>query len=173
MTDNGPKFCNAEFSAFSAERGFPHVTSSPRYARSNGVAENAVNRFKTIMRQNSNPYMALLNYRARPLKNGYSPSQLSMNRRLQTTLPDAPHTLESHNTPSIRDKEEDYRRGMKENYDTRYLARELSPIDPGDTVVTTGMKTDGTVVKPADNAPRSHVIATPKGELRRNRRHLN
>ena len=163
----------SEFSAFSAEWGFTHVTSSPRYVRSNGAAENAVKRFKTIMRKKSDPYMALLNYRATPLQNGYSPSQLCMNRRLRTTLPVAPHTLESHNTPSIRDKEEDYRRRMKENYDTRHRARELSPINPGDTVVIKDMKTEGTVVKPADNAPRSHVIATPKGEVRRNRRHLN
>ena len=125
------------------------------------------------MRKNSNPYMALLNYRATPLHNGYSPSQLCMNRRMRTTLPLAPHTLKSHITPSIRDKEEDYRLRIKENYDTRHRAQELSPINPGDTVVIKDMKTEGTVVKPAKIATRSHVIATPKGEVRRNRRHLN
>ena len=62
---------------------------------------------------------------------------------------------------------------MKLQYDSRHNARELPTLLPGDKVLVKDSNAEGTVVKPADNAPRSHIIATPKGEIRRNRRSLN
>ena len=35
-SDNGPQFDSAEFAKFAKEWKFEHVTSSPRYAQSNG-----------------------------------------------------------------------------------------------------------------------------------------
>ena len=62
---------------------------------------------------------------------------------------------------------------MKLQYDSRHNARELPTLLPGNKVFVKDMKTEGTVVKPAENASRFHVVATPKGEIRRNRRSLN
>ena len=173
VTDNGPQFASAEFSAFAVDWDFVHITSSPRYARANGAAENAVKRFKSLYKKNADVYKGLQAYRAAPLHNGYSPSELCMNRRIRTTLPVAPHTLQHQRAPDIRVKESNYRQNMKLQYDSRHNARELPTLLPGDKVLVKDTNTEGTVVKPADNAPRSHVIATPKGEIRRNRRSLN
>ena len=173
VTDNGPQFANDKMSRLSVEWGFTHLTSSPRYARSNGAAESAVKRLKSILKKNEDPYIALLNYRATPLGNSYSPAELSMGRRLRTTLPAAPHTLTPRSPPDISQKEVDYRNKMKLDYDNRHRARELSPLVPGDNVLIKDTKQEGVVVQPAENAPRSHVIATPTGKVRRNRRHLN
>lgn len=173
VTDNGPQFANAAMAKFSREYGFTHITSSPKYARSNGAAENAVKRFKNMAKKNDDLYLALLAYRATPLHNGYSPAELCMGRRLRTNLPVAPHTLHPQASMSIEKKEEKYRQNMEKNYNARHNARTLTTISPGDNVYIKDLKTEGTVIKSADNAPRSHVIGTDKTEIRRNRRHLN
>lgn len=73
-SDNGPQFNCAEFRAFAQQYGFKHVTSSPNYPQSNGLVENGVKIVKLLIKKamlsNSDPYLALLNYRSTPLKNG-------------------------------------------------------------------------------------------------------
>ena len=39
MSDNGPQYVSAEFSRFSQNWGFDHVTSNPGYPQSNGKVE--------------------------------------------------------------------------------------------------------------------------------------
>ncbi|MDD9361435.1 MAG: transposase family protein, partial [Anaplasma sp.] len=86
VTDNGPQF-RSEFLAFARDWGFRHITSSPRYAQSNGCAEAAVKIAKTKLTKSSDPYRALLAYRATPLDNGFSPAELLFSRRLRTHVP--------------------------------------------------------------------------------------
>ena len=62
---------------------------------------------------------------------------------------------------------------MKLDYDNRHRARELFPLVLGDNVLIKETKQERVVVQPAENAPRSHVNATPTGKVRRNRRHRN
>nr|XP_039261331.1 uncharacterized protein K02A2.6-like [Styela clava] len=87
ISDNGPQYAPGEFSKFAEEYGFCHITSSPRYAHCNGEAERAVHTIKNLLKRTKDPYMALLNYRSTALKNGYSPSELLMGRKLRTKLP--------------------------------------------------------------------------------------
>ena len=48
VSDNGPQllYASYEFARFASEEGFIHVTSSPRYAQSNGKAERTVQSVK-------------------------------------------------------------------------------------------------------------------------------
>lgn len=48
MSNNGPQFISNDFNKFSKEWQFNHVTSSPRFPQSNGLAEAAVKTVKTI-----------------------------------------------------------------------------------------------------------------------------
>ena len=60
---------------------FDHVTSSPPvYPQANGEAERAMKTIKQLLEKNSDPYLALLAYHSTPLENGYSPSELLMER---------------------------------------------------------------------------------------------
>jgi len=42
ITDNGPQFTSLPMTSFVKEWSFRHITSSPKYPRSNGKAESAV-----------------------------------------------------------------------------------------------------------------------------------
>ena len=90
VSDNGPQFASWDFSKFAKAYDFVHTTSSPRYPQSNGEAERAVRTIKALLKKADDPLLALLAYRSTPLKNGYSPAELLMCRRLCTTVPVVP-----------------------------------------------------------------------------------
>ena len=46
VSDNGPQFASTELASFVKKWNFEHVTSSPRYAQSNGKTENVVKTVK-------------------------------------------------------------------------------------------------------------------------------
>ena len=68
-----------------------HTTSSPRYPRSNGLAESMVKSvkktIKKCVRSKQDIYMGLLILRNSPLNCGSSPTQLLMHCKLQDNLP--------------------------------------------------------------------------------------
>ena len=68
-----------------------HTTSSPRYPRSNGLAESMVKSvkktIKKCVRSKQDIYMGLLILRNSPLNCGSSPTQLLESRKLQDNLP--------------------------------------------------------------------------------------
>ncbi|XP_062618583.1 uncharacterized protein K02A2.6-like [Saccostrea cucullata] len=49
ISDNGPEFANHEFKNFSKEYDFRHITSSPRYPQSNGMAKELYRSSKTCL----------------------------------------------------------------------------------------------------------------------------
>ncbi|KAL5503515.1 hypothetical protein EMCRGX_G010476 [Ephydatia muelleri] len=93
VSDNGPQFSSNVFHSFAGENGFVHTTSSPRYPQGNGEVEWAVRTIKNILDKAKDPYLGLLAYRSTPLRNGYSPSGILMNRRLRTTVPTLGYNL--------------------------------------------------------------------------------
>ena len=77
MSDNGPQYSSQEMKDFSFSYGFKHITSSPHYPQSNGLAERMVKKVKQLLIKNKNPFIALLSYRATPLPwCGLSPGEL-------------------------------------------------------------------------------------------------
>jgi len=171
FTDNGLQFDSHEFTNFSSDWQFQHITSSPRYPQSNGEVERAVQTMKMVLNKSSDEYLALLNYRDTPLHHGYSPAQLSMGRKLRTRVPCHPDELkpETPDYDHIRRKEREYRGKMKFNYDQRHRVVEGEELSPGDRVWIPDLKAEGTVIKQHES-PRSDVIQTPNGQVRRNRR---
>lgn len=171
-TDNGPQFSAAMFHHFATEWGFVHTTSSPRYPQSNGEAERAVRTVKGLMKKSKDPYLALMAYRATPLSNGHSPSELLMGRKLRTTVPVLPSCLQPGWTDvtKLREKEQREREKQWKRFNTRHRARDLGVLNPGDHVWVRDVREKGTVTSRAE-IPRSYLIKTPRGTLRRNRGH--
>ena len=96
-----------------------------------------------------------------------------MNRRLRTDLPTVSSQLKRSvpDMVKIQEKEIAARRRREDNFDHIHRAKSLEPLMPGDSVWMTDRREDGVVTEQV--APRSYSVATPVGEFRRNRRHLN
>lgn len=172
-SDNGPQYSSDLFSQFAKEWTFEHITSSPRFPQSNGEAERAVRTVKRLLQKEPDPYLALMAYRATPLSNGHSPAELLMGRRIRTTLPTMPSSLQPEWTDlgRLRRDEEENKRKQQLNYNRRHNTYPLPHLRAGDHVWVSDTKERGTVLKPA-HTPRSYLIETPSGVLRRNRYHL-
>ena len=170
FSDNGPQFSSDEFATFASAWNFEHVTSSPRYPQANGEAERTVQTMKALLKKCDDEYLALLNYRATPLQNGFSPAQLSMGRNLRTRVPCVPEKLKPEwpDVNLVRRREAEYRRKMKLNYDRRHRVVQPEVMFPGANVHIPDMRTTGTLVRHHDS-PNSVMIETPRGEIRRNR----
>ncbi|UYV63145.1 hypothetical protein LAZ67_2003289 [Cordylochernes scorpioides] len=150
------------------------ISLAPEYfQRSNGMAEAGVKIAKLILKKNQDPSLGLLEYRSTPLENGYSPAELLMGRKLRTTLPIAPENLNPKlvDSQTLKRKEGRRRKDMKSRYDRRCGATDMEELSEGDTVWITDMRTWGIVKKKA-STPRSYMVDTPVGTLRRNRFHL-
>ena len=108
-----------------------------------------------------------------PLNNGYSPAELIMCRKLRTKIPTLPTPL-SPSTPSFPElerKESIQKQKQRMTYNNRHAAKEVSPLQKGKTVYIKDMKKSGTVIDNHHN-PRSFIIQTDSGVIRRNRTHL-
>jgi transposase InsO family protein len=177
ISDNGPQFISEEMAAFAQEYNFAHVTSSPQYPQSNGFAERMVQTAKNLLAKSRDPYLALLSYRSTPLPwCGFSPSQLLMGRQLRSNLPqtEASFVPEWSYLPAFREKDRDRKDKQKLDYDSRHRVKEQPPLLPDETVwVRTRNATEpGRVIQPAQT-PRSYVVQTPSGQLRRTQSHLS
>ncbi|UYV66095.1 K02A2.6-like [Cordylochernes scorpioides] len=141
LSDNGTQFgTDREFANFARQYGFTHVTSSPRFPQSNGMAEAGVKQVseiaKLILKKNQDPSLGLLEYRSTPLENGYSPAELLMGHKLRTTLPIAPANLNPRllDSQTLKRKEERRRKDMKSRYDRRCGARDMEELSEVGTV---------------------------------------
>ena len=138
VSDNGPQFKCHEFVDFCREHDIIHRTRSPGFPQSNGEAESAVKIAKKILEQ-QDPEIALLNYRATPHSStGVSPSTALMGRQIRTKLPMLPENLKPKvsQDKKIRGHDQKMKHTYKDNYDRRHGVVSLSPLKPGDSVLT-------------------------------------
>ncbi|GFO24240.1 Pol polyprotein [Plakobranchus ocellatus] len=176
ISDNGPQFASREFAQFTEVYGILHKTSSPLHPESNGEAERAVRTIKNLLRKASDPYIALLNYRATPLQHGKSPAELLMGRQLPTKVP-VPSDCYKPNWPYLKHfqkSDKQIKLSQKKNYDKRHRAKPLSQLHPGEKVwITTPKHQEAVTTRPVDQLNnRSYIIGTQWGQQRRNRFHL-
>ena len=88
ISDNGPQYSSQEFKGFAKAYNFEHITSSPYYSQGNREAERAVKTVKSLLKDSSDPNLALLSYRSTPLSwCGHSPAELLMGRQIHSALP--------------------------------------------------------------------------------------
>lgn len=177
ISDNGPQYISTEFKQFAKAYGFEHLTSSPHYPQSNGLAERKVKTVKKLLKRSADPCLSLLSYRATPLPwCGLSPSELSQGRRIRSDIPQTKEML-IPGWPFMEDfrrRDKDFKRKQKENFDRRHKVKPLPELSEGTNVwiTTRGQTTPGRVVSQTAT-PRSYVLSTPHGEIRRNRVQLN
>ena len=173
VSDGAGQFTSELFEQFMRDFGIKHVLSSPHWPLGNSESERAVQTVKRLLEKADDPYVALMEYRASRIRNGYSPSELLFNRQIKTLLPTAPGNLQPKlvNATKIAERENSVREQTKLNYDNRRRARPLQPLEEGDRVHVKNLKTDGNIVQSA-LFPRSYIVDTPRGTIRRNRRHL-
>ncbi|KAK4321215.1 hypothetical protein Pmani_007945 [Petrolisthes manimaculis] len=94
VSDNGTAFTSEEFGKYCEKSGIKHIRSAPRHPSTNGLAERAVQTFKSCMKkmEESLPWSVRLNrflfkYRNTPQSTTQqTPSQLPMNREIWTPL---------------------------------------------------------------------------------------
>ena len=179
VSDNGPEFSSHEHAEFANQYGFKHVTSSPRYPQSNGIAERAVQTAEDILKkakvEGKDFQLGLLACRNTPIEEvGLSPAQMLMGRRTRSQLPTTPALLKpQYPTGNIKNGLS-RRAAIQRQYYNRN-AKILKPLNTGDTVRVRkpGQKTwTPAVVTRVADAPRSYVVNSVVTSYRRNRRDL-
>ena len=176
MSDNGPQFASQEMKDFAERYCFSLTTSSPHYPQSNGLAERTVKTVKKLITETDDPYLALLSYRATPLPwCGLSPAELLMGRRIRTDVPQIKKYL-TPDWPHLKDfpeKDKQYKLQQKKYYDQRHRTSTAVELPEGTPVwvSTQDSQSPGTVSQQLQS-PRSYIVGTPTGQVRRNRRHL-
>jgi len=120
--------------------------------------------------------MALLSYRATPMQwCNLSPAELLQGCRIRTDTPQPKSSFISQwtHTQQLKKLHEKYKSSQIEHYNKRHHVRSLPPLPDNIPVwvQTENSNVPGTVVQQA-STPRSYILSTPNGQLRRNRANL-
>ena len=172
-SDNGPCYSATIFSQFAEEWGFSHVTSSPRYPQSNGMAERAVGTVKRLWGRSVNQCLAMLAYRTTPLSSGFSPGDLMFGRNIRSDMgiQGVPNSVDYD---LFVQKENELRDLDHEKWDRKYRVHELPMLTEGERVWVKAPSDPGRegVVLRKDSNPQSYWVRVGNCDVRRNRKHL-
>ncbi|XP_055491307.1 uncharacterized protein LOC129697104 [Leucoraja erinacea] len=178
-SDNGSQFSSDEFKTFAARWNFHHITSSPEYPQSNGLAERAVRSAKELLEHcrlfRADFHLALLNLRniSRDPALG-SPAQRLMSRTTRPPLPVSQQSLKPsvQNPATVTERIVKKQVTQKRSFDKS--ARLLPRLFPGQVVrmqSPTGHYRLAVVVGDA-GSPRSYFVDYEGAIYRRSRQHL-
>ncbi len=168
ISDNGPQFASKEYNHLMPQCGIEHITSSPRYPQSNGLAERFVQTMKSIFCKaddaNSNYLFGLQEYRNMPIPGiNVSLAQLLMGRRLRCMLPTIPEQLKPACSDGSAARKSMLLKTQRSNTLYNRHAKPLKCFLPGDSVLMRDA-TNGTwqpaIVKEVCNEPRSYKVQT-------------
>lgn len=180
VADNAPQFRSKEFKDFTDSWGIKQEYSSPYMANSNGLAERNVQTVKYMLEKckdtNSDPYLALLQFRTTPNAFGVSPSQLLMSRLLRTRLPILNNNLRPNmvDTMEYNSKIKNHQRTMCRNYNRN--AKPCPEFENSQPVLfkkdPKGRWQTGQIFQKLD-LPRSYIVQDLEGQqYRRNKKHI-
>ena len=177
ISDNGPQFSSYQFMRLAKEWDFTQDPSSPKHAKSNGMAESAVKTVKSLFkkahRNKEDPYLALMAHCSTPSSNdNKSPYEKLFNWPMRTLLPDSrsiKHKSTQHTDLSVKLNPKFIER---QKFCHNRSAKELAEIPTSSTVRIHNGKNWPAKAKVIEKAtsPRSYVVETEAGQtLRRNR----
>ncbi|XP_054281283.1 uncharacterized protein LOC128998952 [Macrosteles quadrilineatus] len=171
--DCGSQFDCCQFKQLGHDYGFKLITSSPKFPKSNGFIEAQVKNLKYHLDKRDDPHKMLLMLRATPPENGKSPAELLFGRRIRTYVPIMSDQLRPYlvDPEKLREKEEARIDRQKIYFDKRHRATELPTLPDGAQVHIKDRNQEATILN-KHHAPRSYIIQTQDGCLRRNRRSL-
>ena len=117
VSDNGPCYTPESFTTLMKEYNINHITSSPHYQQSNGLAEKYVqivkNLFYKAKEEGKDLYRCLMVYCNTPLSNSLSsPMQLLTNRSARSSLPMSHATRKQKGIDCEVLRKEKYRQGQ-------------------------------------------------------------
>lgn len=180
FTEQGTQFISEEFKEFARQYRFQVENPSPRYPQSNGFIEGMVKVVKNIMEKaeesDSDPHLAILIYRATPIRPAQlSPGELLTQRKYRALLPVHQYlnpSLEISRGAKIAQKQaqgELYNRTARQFQDlqqfqsVRFQFNSKKPVWRKATVNH----------QPPDSSPRRYEVQTESGTwFFRNRRHI-
>ena len=170
VSDNGPCYTSETFRKLMIEYRVNHITSSPHYPQSNGLAENYVqiikNLFYKAKEEGQDLHKCLMTYRNTPLSNHLqSPMQILSSRSTRLTLP-----LSNAAKRQMGIQDEELRTGYKNQHlPTHNLCLEQTVMyqEP------TSKKWYPATITKLCKEPRSYIITTADGtQYRRMQMHL-
>ena len=179
LTDNGPQYISQEFLNFALRPyDFTLLSWSPYYARATGKAKSAVKEAKKMLKK-SDLLTGLLDHRNTPPQGmTYSPAQRFLCRRTKSMLLMSDSLLDQSVPPVavVRDEHLVRQAKAKSCYD-KTANCDLAPLSPGQAMYTRpnnhnrgGQGGHGEVLE--EVTPRSYLVRTQGGLVRRNRTHL-
>jgi transposase InsO family protein len=175
-SDNGPQYASAPFRAFSKQWNFRHITSSPGYPQSNGLAERYVQTAKGLLKKcrkdDTDVQLALLMSRSTPTENLPAPCERLFNRKIRTpiTITKSSSTINNRQIT----KQIQLNRSKQKTYADIHT-KPLKPFSPNDNVlIQEGHRKwfSGQIIGQHES-PRSYMVRNNDGTiLRRNSKHL-
>ena len=90
-SDNGSQYMSRRFKSFKEDWGISHTTSSPEYPQDNGLAKKMAQIAKNLLTRckiaNSDPFIAILEWRNTPVDGYKSPNELLKGRSCRSIIP--------------------------------------------------------------------------------------
>ena len=139
VSDNGSQFTSRCFRVFTDGWDIEHVACSPHHSNANGMAESAVKTAKKIMRKckesGQDVYLAILAHRNTPSQGiDASPAQRLLDRRTRTLVPTASKLLEPKSKDLVAERKKLMHNKERQSYHHDKRAKDLPPLEEGDTV---------------------------------------